>query len=156
MGEFFDVAGSALSTILGVVFWIFIVRLIIGLLKPNAFSKKGKTASQKKPKAPAQRASFEEARKQAEQTAAARKKTAAKKREQKKLYRAFDPSGGSVHDSADDWLSQQLKEERKSLREVSAMFELKMHHQETCAAERLRESHAENCDAEKVKRASRK
>lgn len=49
-------------------------------------------------------------------------------------------SSDIVRDSQDDWLSQQLKEEQRALREVSAMFQLKNSHVASCDAEALRKA----------------
>lgn len=62
----------------------------------------------------------------------------------------------TVHDNANDWLSQQLRDERRALRETSAMFEMKMSHMKNCDAELLRSLHEKDCDAEKLRKASRK
>ncbi|MCQ2401738.1 MAG: hypothetical protein MJ059_07435 [Lachnospiraceae bacterium] len=44
----------------------------------------------------------------------------------------------AIRDSKDDWLSHQLKEEQRALRDVSAMFQLKVSHEASCDAEELR------------------
>ena len=61
-----------------------------------------------------------------------------------------------IHDDKNDWLSQQLAEEKRSERLMSAMFGLKLEHALDCPAEKIRDEHAADCDAEKVKRYSRK
>ena len=60
-----------------------------------------------------------------------------------------------IHDDKNDWLSQQLAEEKRSERLMSAMFGLKLEHALDCPAEKIRDEHAANCDAEKVRRYSR-
>ena len=61
-----------------------------------------------------------------------------------------------IHDDRNDWLSQQLAEEKRSERLMSAMFGLKLEHALDCDAGKIRDAHAANCDAEEVKRYSRK
>ena len=64
-------------------------------------------------------------------------------------------SAAGIHDDKNDWLSQQLAEEKRSERLMSAMFGLKLEHALDCPAEKIRDEHAANCDAEKVRRYSR-
>ena len=64
-------------------------------------------------------------------------------------------SAAGIHDDRNDWLSQQLAEEKRSERLMSAMFGLKLEHALDCPAEKVRDEHAANCDAEKVRRYSR-
>ena len=71
-------------------------------------------------------------------------------------YRKGTLSAAGIHDDRNDWLSQQLAEEKRSERLMSAMFGLKLEHALDCPAEKIRDEHAANCDAEEVKRYSRK
>lgn len=72
------------------------------------------------------------------------------------VYRKGTLSAAGIHDDRNDWLSQQLTEEKKAERLISAMFGLKLEHALDCPAEKIRDEHAANCDAEEVKRYSRK
>ena len=46
-----------------------------------------------------------------------------------------------------DWLARQLRDEEKSFREVSDMFQLKQDHINKCDAEFIKRFHENNCDA---------
>lgn len=52
-----------------------------------------------------------------------------------------------MEDREHDWLAHQLAEERQAKRRMSAMFGLKLEHEENCAAEANRRFHQNNCDA---------
>jgi len=55
-----------------------------------------------------------------------------------------------LQDEKHDWLARQLEEERKSYREVSEMFQMKMSHLNSCAAENNRLEHSLNCAARQL------
>ena len=61
-----------------------------------------------------------------------------------------------IRDDANDWLSQQLREEERLLKKTSDMFDLKMSHRADCDAGRLKTEHAEHCDADGLKKLFRR
>ena len=52
-----------------------------------------------------------------------------------------------MDDRSNDWLAKQLREERVSFYRMSAMFDLKTSHKNSCEAEMIRRFHEDNCDA---------
>lgn len=119
------------STLFTIIFVVFVIAVA-----------NSKRLMKKKAKRPSTIASRVESAKKAEygtpEQAAARAKAVKKS---KQRYSSSAPD--AIRDSKDDWLSGQLREEQKALREVSAMFQLKA-------------SHAESCEAEELKRISRR
>lgn len=64
--------------------------------------------------------------------------------------------GFTLQDTKHDWLANQLAEEQRSYRMVSEMFQVKMSHLRSCAAENARLDHTLNCDARKLAEESRR
>ena len=64
-------------------------------------------------------------------------------------------SDAGLQDDRHDWLAEQLAEERRAYRNVSAMFQMKMRHMQNCAAENARLDHALHCDARQLAEDSR-
>ena len=59
-----------------------------------------------------------------------------------------EPPAKTLRDNiGNDWLSEQLNEERKAFRRTSDMFDLKEHHANSCDAQLLKEFHRFICDA---------
>ena len=136
MEEVFEVFGGIASALIGILFWFFIIRLIFRNVRNKQNSVKKVTTSQKKVTQSAKPAAGQQ------RPAPAKKKTVVHDR--------------SIQDTENDWLSQQLKEERRALREVSAMFELKQSHAGTCDAQKVKQEHEDRCAAEKLRKDSRK
>ncbi len=59
-------------------------------------------------------------------------------------------------DRKGDWMAKQMEYERKALREMSEMFQLKMEHRNSCEAQMLKDFHSRGCDADGVDTASAK
>ena len=55
-----------------------------------------------------------------------------------------------MEDREHDWLARQLAEEKRALRRMSEMFDIKISHSKSWDAESLKRFHAENCSAEGV------
>ena len=55
-----------------------------------------------------------------------------------------------MEDREHDWLARQLAEERRALKRMSEMFDIKISRSKSWDAEALRRFHAENCSAEGV------
>lgn len=78
---------------------------------------------------------------------------AAKRKADRLNMRTFRNLDGTVlEDDEHDWLAEQLREEERAYRRVSAMFQLKMSHAMNCNADRLRYEHENNCAAEQLRR----
>lgn len=55
-----------------------------------------------------------------------------------------------LEDRRNDWLAQQLAEERKAQKLVSDMFIMQMQHEMMCESDRVRREHERHCDADGI------
>lgn len=118
-----------------------LIVIVIVLCVVASANKKKRAAQKKRPTTIASRIEAAEKAEygSAQQASAAAEQAAKNARKVSSLYERRRPSSpDAVCDSKDDWLSQQLKEEKRALREVSAMFQLKASHETSCDAEELK------------------
>ena len=114
------------STLFTIIFVVFVIAV--------ANSKRLMKKRNKRPSTIAGRVESAKKAKYGTPAQAAARVKAADRSKQRYVSSAPD----AVRDLKDDWLSEQLKEEQKALREVSAMFQLKASHAASCEAEELK------------------
>ena len=126
---------------------IIIVALTFFLICMSALRAKNKRKPQKKPTpspAAPQMQTTGQLRKNPKPTAMT------SDRHMSSLHESFK----NLEDRNNDWLANQLKEEKALEGKLSAMYYLKKNHEANCDAKKIRDVHRRNCDAEGIDRGS--
>ena len=67
-----------------------------------------------------------------------------------KTYKSERATHTMMEDRSNDWLANQLSEERKALYRTNSMFGQQMEHRQVCDAKMLKEYHLANCNADGI------